>query len=75
MNYEDLRTHIEAASLHRSYQARQLTADIVGTCWPGGSEDRLDRAALEWLRLWRPECSSASLPACSCAAGYCTVCN
>jgi hypothetical protein len=75
MDPEELRTHIETASRHRGYQARQLTSRILGTCWPGGSEDRIDRAALDWLAFWQPDRNGAALPACSCAAGRCAVCN
>lgn len=75
MNPEDLRPHIASASLHCGYQARQLTARIVSTCWPGGAEDHVDRAALAWLRLWRPGRGAPALPVCSCPTGRCTVCN
>ena len=50
-----------AASTHRfsrparSTESRRLTALILGACWPGGPEDRTERAALDWLRRWRPE--------------------
>ena len=75
MTPEELRPHIETASLPSGYQARQLTSRIVTTCWPGGADDHVDRAALEWLRLWRPRHGVPSLPACSCAHGHCAVCN
>jgi hypothetical protein len=75
MDPEELRTHIESASRYRGYQARQLTSRIVGTCWPGGSEDRIDRTALDWLTFSHPDHSGAPLPACSCAVGHCGVCN
>jgi hypothetical protein len=69
MDQDDLRRHIEAAT------PLGLTSRIVHACWPGGAEDRTDRAALHWVRRWRPERLGAALPACSCAAGRCPVCN
>jgi hypothetical protein len=75
MTPEELRPHIELASVHRGYRARQLTARIVTVCWPGGPADRIEPSALDWLRLWRPQRSDPPLPACSCASGHCQLCN
>jgi hypothetical protein len=75
MDLEELRHHIELASPHCGYQARQLTSQIVASCWPGGPADRVDRAALDWVALWHPDLTGAALPACSCTAGHCGVCN
>ena len=74
MHDDAIRRHIEALDARTDAQAESLRARIEGACWPGGG-DRLDRAALEWLRGWRPERLGARLPACSCAAGHCVVCN
>jgi len=43
--------------------------------WPGGSRDRSEPVALEWVRRWGPRRIGALLPACSCTAGRCRVCN
>jgi hypothetical protein len=75
MDPEELRTHIDSASRIRGYQARELTSRIVATCWPGGSEDRIDRGALDWRAFSHLDRGGAALPACSCAAGRCAVCN
>jgi hypothetical protein len=75
MTPEELRPHISSASPHCSYQARQLTTRFITTCWPGGTSDRLERSALDWLRHWRPQRGGTSVPVCSCASGHCTVCN
>jgi hypothetical protein len=55
--------------------AEDRLATGVSRCWPAGLADRSDPAALEWLRRWRPARSLSALPACSCAAGRCMVCN
>jgi hypothetical protein len=73
MHGDELRHHLEAAT--RVSHARLLRTRIATACWPGGSEDRLDRAALAWLRCWRPERSATQVPVCSCLDGRCMVCN
>jgi hypothetical protein len=70
MDDEQIRHHIEGTR-----QARRLAARILAACWPGGSADRSERAALAWVRRWRPERAGVTLPACSCATGRCGVCN
>jgi hypothetical protein len=75
MDHDELSHHLEAASAREGPHAGRLTARILGACWPGGPSDRLERAALAWVRRWRPERFGASVPACSCATGRCLVCN
>ena len=72
---EELRHHIDSAAPRGGTESRRLAALIVSACWPGGPEDRTERAALDWLRRWRPEQIHAELPACSCASGHCVLCN
>jgi anti-sigma factor RsiW len=66
MDHDEIRRHIEAAS------TRSLAPRILRDA---RQEDRLDRAALGWLRRWRPARAAAAVPVCSCAAGRCSVCN
>jgi len=76
MDREELRHHIDSAAPHvGGAAATQLSALIFSACWPGGAEDRSERAALEWLRQWHPDHSTAELPSCSCSTGRCVVCN
>jgi len=75
MTREELRQHIDAAAPGGGIGSVRLTALIVSACWPGGPEDRTERAALEWLRHWHPEQITAQLPECSCATGRCVLCN
>jgi len=44
-------------------------------CWPGGFLDRRDPLGSEWLRRagFRP--AIADPPQCTCADGYCQICN
>jgi hypothetical protein len=75
MDRDELRFHIESAATAGSGDLRRLASLIVGSCWPGGPEDRTERIALEWLRRWHPERTAADLPACSCDTGHCVLCN
>jgi hypothetical protein len=75
MEDNELRHHIDAAGGHLRAGTRSAILSIAARCWPGGVEDRSNRAALQWVRRWRPERAGAVLPACSCAAGHCAVCN
>jgi hypothetical protein len=75
MDRDELRHHIKSAVPHGRADGRRLSTLIVSACWPGGPEDRVERAALDWIRHWHPERIAAEVPACSCATGRCTVCN
>jgi hypothetical protein len=75
MTREELRQHIDSAAPRGGSESRRLASLILGACWPGGPEDRTERAALEWLRHWRPGHVQAELPTCSCATGHCVLCN
>jgi hypothetical protein len=52
-----------------------LTSRMLAACWPGGLDDRSERAALEWVRRWHPRGAVAAMPYCSCPTGRCAVCN
>ncbi|HYF27758.1 MAG TPA: hypothetical protein VD931_18595 [Baekduia sp.] len=69
MHHDDLHRHLLA-----SRDPARLS-ELLGGCWPGGGHDRLEPAALPWLRAWRPARAAAALPACSCGPGPCGVCN
>lgn len=51
--------------------ARRLEA----ACWPGGSADRVEPAASEWLARWHPARAAAATPVCGCSTGHCPICN
>jgi hypothetical protein len=71
----EIRAHIRAAATGAPADTWRLTSRMVRTCWPGGSQDHSDRAALAWLRYWRPERFGIELPECECEARRCTLCN
>jgi hypothetical protein len=75
MDDDEIREHIQAAIVCEASEARRLTYRMLSACWPGGSADRTEPAALGWIRHWRPDTLGASLPACSCASGRCLLCN
>jgi hypothetical protein len=72
---EAIAAHIESVSGRPLIETDRLVTRIVRACWPGGAGDRLEPAAVEWVRRWRPRGSAASAPACACAAGRCLLCN
>jgi hypothetical protein len=74
MDREDLRDHIESATGEDSLPGG-FTASVLMACWPGGMQDRSERAALQWVRRWHPARAAMPVPACSCVTGRCAVCN
>jgi hypothetical protein len=66
MDRDEIRRHIRSAATHG------VTRHIMPRLSP---EDRIEPAALRWLRRWRPERAAVSLPVCSCAVGRCAICN
>jgi hypothetical protein len=52
-----------------------LADELLRHCWPGGQADRSEPVARGWLRMWGPVKTIASVPACGCASGRCTICN
>jgi hypothetical protein len=73
---EDLiAAHIEAVTARADGETRGLISALVRSCWPGGSSDRTEPGALEWVRRWGPTQLTPGSLGCSCAAGRCAVCN
>ncbi|MHB8692776.1 MAG: hypothetical protein ACYDHH_16180 [Solirubrobacteraceae bacterium] len=72
---DSIRQHIETVAARASRETSRLTEQLVGSCWPGGSDDRTEPAARGWVARWRPAVSGAPTPVCACAGGSCTVCN
>lgn len=75
MDREELLQHIHSSACRSGAAADRLTAQIFDSCWPGGSDDRTERAALDWLRQWHPDGFASELPTCSCKTGRCVLCN
>jgi hypothetical protein len=71
---DETRAHIASIAARSDAETAQLTAMMHRRCWPGGA-DRTQRAALGWVRRWRPSRGGAGLALCSCAHGRCAVCN
>jgi hypothetical protein len=72
---DDPRDHISALAGRSASETSNLVARMQRSCWPGGSADRTDPAAIAWVRRWRPARSGAQVPVCSCAQGRCIMCN
>ena len=72
---DPIRDHIIAIDSRPEAETRRLTTHVLLACWPAGGEDRMNTAALGWLRQWRPARAAAALPTCSCRAGRCMMCN
>jgi hypothetical protein len=45
---------LEAIDERTAPQTDFLMAALVRGAWPGGIADRLDAAAVQWVRRWRP---------------------
>jgi hypothetical protein len=53
-----------------------IMAALIRGAWPGGIGDRLEPAALEWVRRWGPRGEAPmAIGDCSCMLGRCAVCN
>ena len=75
MDRDELSHYIESAFFRGREDERRLASLLVGSCWPGGPEDRSEPVALDWLRRWHPKPAALELPACSCATGRCVICS
>lgn len=71
----DVAALIESVAGRGEAETRRLMFMLRRHCWPGGSSDRSDAVALEWVRRWGPKKLTEIAHACSCADGRCTVCN
>ncbi|MEA2201341.1 MAG: hypothetical protein QOI89_1937 [Solirubrobacteraceae bacterium] len=67
--------HVRAIANRPDSESKRFIASMLGRYWPGGSSDRSERAALEWVRRWGPQPVAHVTPACSCAIGRCRLCN
>jgi len=70
-----IEAHIESISSRAATDSERLVATMLRCCWPGGSNDRSEPIALEWVRQWGPTRGVLVPLACSCAAGRCRLCN
>jgi hypothetical protein len=68
-------THVEAIAARTAAESTRVADRLLGRSWPGGPADRSERAALDWLRRWRPRGPAVPAPICGCATGRCVVCN
>ena len=67
--------HIESVSSRAELGYRRLVSAMLRGCWPGGTGDRTESVAREWVRRWGPRRAGPLPPACRCAVGHCGVCN
>jgi hypothetical protein len=72
---EELAAHIDAIAARGERESQRLTTALLHRAWPGGSADRTEPAALEWLRRWGPARMASGELSCSCPSGRCAVCN
>ena len=61
--------------LDNAARARRYMGELIDLSWPGGTADRTQPAALEWLRRWRPQRTAFTPRECACAVGRCSACN
>jgi hypothetical protein len=67
--------HIESVSNRADLETDRLVAAMLGRSWPGGTGDRTEAMALDWVRRWGPRSAGITPPACNCAQGHCSLCN
>jgi hypothetical protein len=67
--------HIESIWTRAQSDTDRLVTAMLRDCWPGGTGDRTETVALEWVRRWGPRRVGPIQSACSCAVGRCRVCN
>jgi hypothetical protein len=66
---------VESISARTHGEAERLRGSLVVQSWPGGIGDRSERAALGWVKRWRPRGPRLEPLVCDCAGGRCPVCN
>ena len=71
---DDARDHIASIAARSDADTARLAAMMQRACWPGGG-DRTERAAVAWLKRWRPSSGGAPRIVCGCAQGRCALCN
>ena len=74
-NRSEIAAHVAAISARTHVELSRMTLAFVRRSWPAGVDDRLDPAAVEWVRRWAPATLNGARLDCSCAAGRCGVCN
>jgi hypothetical protein len=72
---EGIAMYVESVSTRAQTDTDRLISAMLRSCWPGGTSDRTESGALEWVRRWGPRAVGAMPPVCSCADGRCPVCN
>jgi hypothetical protein len=70
-----LHEHIESIATRSDRAADRLATTLLHRAWPGDSADRIEPAALEWVRRWGPARLAPDALSCSCAVGRCALCN
>jgi len=64
---------VDAIDARTTSQTNFIMAALVRGAWPGGIADRLETAALEWVRRWGPDGSPPDYAAALTAGG--AACN
>lgn len=67
--------HIESIYTRAEPETDRLVLAMLRGCWPGGTGDRTEAVALEWVRRWGPRRGGPIPSACRCTVGRCPVCN
>jgi hypothetical protein len=71
----EIAAHIESVSVRAEADTDRLVAAMLGRCWPGGSGDRTESVAREWVKRWGATRVGPAASACRCASGRCEICN
>lgn len=71
----NIAAHIRSTAGRTGAENGRLVSELLSRSWPGGEHDRIEPAALDWVRRWRNSSAALPVPLCSCRTGYCRLCN
>ena len=66
---------VESVSARSGTETDHLIAGMLGRHWPGGTGDRTEIVARDWVQRWAPRSSGVTPPTCLCKEGHCPICN
>ena len=66
---------VESLSARSGTDTDRLMAVMLERSWPGGTGDRTEGVAREWVKRWAPRSAGATAPVCGCRDGHCPICN
>jgi hypothetical protein len=72
---EFIASHVARSDARTDAEATRLVTSMLSHSWPGGSSDRTEPGALEWIRSWGPRRIGFEMLCCTCPHQGCALCN